>query len=157
MLIILGTGQLINASVGSVGFLLTMTAHQKLEVFNWSSMILINFFLNFILIPIYGAIGAAIATGVSVALINLLRLYEVFKYLNIHPYKLGFCKPIMSGFITTVLWLLFSKIIALDRVYVLILIITLFSLIYFSIIFVMGIDKEDKIILNAFINKFRKA
>jgi len=64
-LIILAMGQLILAMVGSVGHFLNMTGHQNV----FKNIIIIggvlNIILNFILIPNYGIIGAAIASMVS--------------------------------------------------------------------------------------------
>jgi stage V sporulation protein B len=48
----------------------------------------LNIILDFLLIPLYGALGAIIATGISVAIFSLLELIFTFKYVPIeYPYR----------------------------------------------------------------------
>jgi len=84
-LAILAVGQLFNASMGSVGALLNMTGHERYTVRGVALAAVTNIVLNVVLIPIYGMVGAAIATGVSLALWNVLLRYYVLKKLNIEP------------------------------------------------------------------------
>lgn len=80
-LIILVAGQSVNALVGSVGYFMNMTGHQKeLNIIVVSSAI-VNIILNYILIPLYGIIGAAVATAISLALWNILAaIYIKIKF-----------------------------------------------------------------------------
>lgn len=70
-LIILAFAQVINASIGPVGFLISLTGHQRYSamVYGWST--LINIVLNAIMIPLFGLIGAAIATTLTMILWNV--------------------------------------------------------------------------------------
>jgi O-antigen/teichoic acid export membrane protein len=86
VLIILSFGQLINCMTAGVGMTLTMTAKQKLELFNSAVMLSANILLCYLLIPKYGAIGAAIANCVGISLINFVRLAEVKLLYNMHPF-----------------------------------------------------------------------
>jgi len=81
VLILLALGKFVNGIAGSVGSFLNMTGHQK--VFNRIVIIggLTNILFNFILIPKYGIIGAAIASMLSIILWNLLAsLYIKYKF-----------------------------------------------------------------------------
>ena len=82
-LIIISIGKLINASTGSVGWLLNMTDSQKHYAGIVIFTTLLNISLNFYLIPIYGILGAAIAISISEILNNLLAFILV-------KLKLGF-------------------------------------------------------------------
>lgn len=84
-LIILTVGQLVNALAGSVGFLMTMTGHQKQASVVLMASALLNIILNAILIPSFGINGAAIATATTTALWNVVLLIYVRKYLKINP------------------------------------------------------------------------
>ena len=66
----------------------------------------VNFILNFLLIPLYGVNGAAIATGASLALLGLLYLFFIYRIGKVQPFKLSYAKP------------LFASLIAVSVVYV---------------------------------------
>lgn len=87
-LIILALGQLLNAITGSVGYLLSMTGHEKNMRNNSVVSALFMIVLSFTLIKFYGVNGAAIATAFSVALNNFLNLYSVNKHVGVNPLKL---------------------------------------------------------------------
>lgn len=82
LLRILALGQLVSVVSGVVGTLLIMTGFEKdlknIRIFNGVIAIL----LAFILTPIYGAIGSAVSTAVSMALFNLLCVGYVKKRLG---------------------------------------------------------------------------
>jgi len=71
MLILLGAGW-VNLFFGPAGVLLNMGGHEKLSLRATMIALLINVVLNLLLIPLLGAIGAAIATVVSVLSWNLI-------------------------------------------------------------------------------------
>ena len=81
-LMILTIGQFVNAASGSVGYILQMTGNQVY----YQNVILIgniiNILMNFVLIPIYGITGAAIASAVSVVYLNIAFGYKVKKALG---------------------------------------------------------------------------
>lgn len=89
VLTILCLGQLINACTGSVAILLNMTGHQKYTAIGVSFSGLLNIILNFSLIPIWGAEGAATATTISTIIWNLLLVFWVYKKLKIYPTVFG--------------------------------------------------------------------
>ncbi|HUW26067.1 MAG TPA: flippase [Gallionella sp.] len=85
LLVIMALGQLVNVMTGSVGFILVMTGYEK-QVFIaalWGGGI--NLLLCVALIPPYGAVGAGVATSISIASINLLRVRYVWKTIGVMP------------------------------------------------------------------------
>ncbi len=64
-LVILTIGELVSATVGPVGILLNMTKYEKDTVLVIIISLLINIILNIILIPSWGAMGAAVALTFS--------------------------------------------------------------------------------------------
>ena len=88
-MIILVFGQIINALTGSVGYLMTMTGHQRQAAIILSIGALLNIILNYILIPRFGLYGAAIATAVTTALWNITMFFFVKKKLNISSSIIG--------------------------------------------------------------------
>lgn len=109
IVLIIGTlGQLINCAVGSVGYLLLMSGHQKqmvqIQIANAGLMIA----LCIALVPRIGIAGGAIAAAASVALTNLWALVEVRRHLKFFPYDLSFLK-LVAPTVATGLALLFLR------------------------------------------------
>jgi len=83
-LLILTTGQLINALTGAVGFFMTMTGNEKPMTLICGSCALLNVALNFILIPSFGLEGAATSTALTVAFWNIILYVYVYQKFGIH-------------------------------------------------------------------------
>ena len=80
---ILSIGQLINTSFGPVGMLLNMTGYEKYNVkVLWTTMI-ISVCLCFLLIPIFGFVGAALGSVAGMLVRNILFTRAVRKNLGI--------------------------------------------------------------------------
>jgi O-antigen/teichoic acid export membrane protein len=82
ILVILAIGQFVNIATGSVGFLLSMTGHERVLRSNVLIGALLAVGLGLWTIPAYGAIGGAVATAVAVASQNLLGVYQVNRLLG---------------------------------------------------------------------------
>jgi O-antigen/teichoic acid export membrane protein len=87
VLAILSIGQFVNVATGSVGNLLIMSGHEKAFRNNMIFVAIFNALMNFILIPPYGVLGAAIATASSVALQNVIAVLLVYKHLSIKMWR----------------------------------------------------------------------
>lgn len=74
VLVILGIGQFFNISTGCAGLLLIMCGHEKVHSRISLVSIILNLVLNYFLILNYGAVGAAIATAITVGLENVIKL-----------------------------------------------------------------------------------
>lgn len=83
LLQIIATGQLVNVATGSVSYLLNMTGHEKLmrNIALLSNVLGILFF--FLLIPLFGALGAALSLTLVLMLQNLIGLVFVWHKLGI--------------------------------------------------------------------------
>ncbi|MEA3504850.1 MAG: polysaccharide biosynthesis C-terminal domain-containing protein, partial [Bacteroidota bacterium] len=89
-MIILAIGHLFASFSGATINLLNMTGKEKVTMYILLVSIVINFILNYTLIPMYGLNGAAIATVVSTVLWNVLSAICIYKY---HKF---FAYPILS-------------------------------------------------------------
>ncbi|MBT5147106.1 MAG: hypothetical protein HOM41_00955 [Flavobacteriales bacterium] len=89
-LIILAIGQIINAICGPVMYLLNMTGKEKQARNIIIVASIINVALNLYFIPLYGLMGAAIATGVSTVVWNIMAVFQIKKeygFISIpHPF-----------------------------------------------------------------------
>ena len=77
-LVILCVGQVVNASMGSVGSLLNMTGHERDTMQSVFIGATVNVTLNFILTPRWGMIGAATATATTLIVWNLIMWRKVY-------------------------------------------------------------------------------
>jgi O-antigen/teichoic acid export membrane protein len=148
-MIILCIGQMINAGSGSVGFMLIMTGRPLANTFNSWISCLINVLLNFFLIPRYGIIGAAVAVALSISLLQLLRLLQVWIFLKLHPFRMDFIKPIISTFASVIILALFHYA-AMNEISIAMLpFLFIFYLITYSgFLWLMRLSPEDHIVLN---------
>lgn len=86
---ILVFGQMINVAMGPVGYIMTMTCREKTAMHVLAGAAFLNVALNASLIPIYGMVGAAIATAVSLCVWNFTLAYLVWKDLKINSTIFG--------------------------------------------------------------------
>jgi len=77
VLIIITAGQFFNISTGSTGIFLMMTGYEKVIGQITVLSAVINLGLNYILIPKFGAVGAAIATASTVTTENIIKIIVV--------------------------------------------------------------------------------
>ncbi|MGP4105987.1 flippase [Virgibacillus sp. L01] len=147
-LVLVAIGQVVNAGVGSSGYILIMTGYPKYEMYNNILVVCVNILLNLLLIPSYGIEGAACASLVSVALANIIKLVLVYKIHRIHPYNNDFIKVIVSIVISTLLVLIIRSIFVFSYIINL----SMYSImnigLFLIIMYYLGISPEDKLIFN---------
>lgn len=83
--IILSTGFFINYTLINPHLILKVIKKTKLIFWNSIVIAILNVLLNLLLIPLYGGIGAAIATGSSFILLTILVVIESIYFLKITP------------------------------------------------------------------------
>jgi O-antigen/teichoic acid export membrane protein len=84
LLILIG-GQSVSALFGVVGYLLTMTGHERPAALAMGGTACMNLTMNATLIPLMGITGAALATTLSTVIWSVLMYMMVRYYLNIDP------------------------------------------------------------------------
>lgn len=88
-LFILAISQSINAGVGAGGVILNMNGYEKSTMFILFISALINVILNFIFIPLWGIVGAALATAIAIIIRKIITWYMVYFKLNIDSSIVG--------------------------------------------------------------------
>lgn len=83
-LVILSIGQLFNMYCGAVGNLLSMSGNAALTLKGQIIALMISISACFLLVPLYGAIGAAVAVSLGLISWNIILLRAVKKVLNIN-------------------------------------------------------------------------
>jgi O-antigen/teichoic acid export membrane protein len=82
-LALLAVGQLLNSAFGSVVMLLNMSGHESRTARGVAIAALVGLALNFLLVPTFGAAGAALATTLTILLWNVILWLEVRRSLGI--------------------------------------------------------------------------
>jgi len=155
---ILLTGIFIQTIFGLGSSTLSMSGNTKFNLFNVSIALILNISLNYILIPQYDIVGAALATAIALFILSILRFVENIVLMKLNLFSIKLLKPIISGSITFLvinyLRTIFSNLFSLESIFNLIVYLVahfmLVCLIYFSIYFLMGFDKEDKELISSF-------
>lgn len=75
ILLILALGQLSNLTTGCAGMLLVMCGFEKIHGFISFFAVILNIILNFIFITNHGALGAAVATSLTLVILNSIKLF----------------------------------------------------------------------------------
>ena len=164
LLVVLAVGSMVNAGTGSVGYILLMTGHQKLSFINSLTAVIINVVLGIFLTKLYGALGTAIATGLALAIVNLMRLVQVRVLLKIHPYRWDTLKPLGAGLISSLLIGALLYFLNLTQISLRIshfnfsselLLIPVLLVIYVSLLVMFKFSPEDKIVIDKLRKKLR--
>lgn len=108
-LIILGTGYFIGYFPISSQHFLLIIKKTKLVLFNTLFVAILNILLNLYLIPIYGFLGAAIATSSVFILRGILLSTESYLIKRLIPLKLNFLKILFSISIASIIVNYISK------------------------------------------------
>jgi len=133
--------------------LLFTLGKSKLLFMNLVIASIINIILNAVLVPKYGINGAAFATTFSVIILSTIYFFEAKHLTSIIPFRRKIIRIFLISLIPTAL-VLYLRTLVETNIISLVLIGTLFFLVYISLIFLTGcLDKNDFMILRAFKRK----
>lgn len=150
---ILSIGSLLMGFVILSNNLLAMLGKSKLILTNLVIVSIINLILNFILIPIYGIVGAAIATSIVWFTLTIVLLFQLKKYLNIIPIRRKGLNAILVSLVPLFLVLYLRNFMTLDLLGLIVLG-SFFILVYVLLLFLTRcFDENDMMILKSFKSK----
>lgn len=149
----IGIAQVIDMLTGVNNEIIAASKHYKLNTFFMIGAIATGFVANIIFIPIYGVTGGAIATFISITLINIIRLIAVWKLFRIQPFSIHTLK--VAVFLILLI-LGISLLPNLDN-YLLNLIYKggLITLIYFPVIYKLNVSEDINGIIDRVIGRFK--
>ncbi len=96
-LILLAVAYLVMTGTGPAGDVVLMTGRSKAILYAAAASGALGLGLNAYLIPRYGLIGAASATGLAIALGNLANVLMAWRFTGLQPYTKAIAKPILSA------------------------------------------------------------
>jgi O-antigen/teichoic acid export membrane protein len=147
-------GELINASTGLTGAVIMMSGRSKLALANSVLQFGLILLLGFILIPHFGAVGAAIAYAAAMLLINLLILVELNYYEQLSPFNINFLKPLVAGVVAYPLIYFAGQMLALQPIWDLLMKTVLFLAAFTGIIVLLQPDADDKYLFGVIFRRF---
>lgn len=145
---------LLNSACGSNGFIIQMTGRPRLELFNCVCVLIINIGLNIIFIKKFGIEGAALATGISLFLINIIRLFEIFLILKIHPFSRSYGLIGVGFFLSGFFALIIRNHLNIGLGNHIIPFLA-FLILYFSFVYFFCLNQEDELVLYGVKKKLR--
>lgn len=101
-LVFLSLGYLIDSTFGLTSSLIVMSGRTALALMNNCAAMIVNIVANCLLIPRFGATGAALATGLSLFTLNVLRIFETYFLMKIHPFRGDILRAIITAVISIV-------------------------------------------------------
>lgn len=159
-ILVIGTlGQLINCGVGSVGYLLLMSGHQRQLIRIQAAMACGMVALNVLLIPRWGINGAAVSAALTNVVTNVWYLAEVRRKLGLFPYRLGYLRllPPLALNLAVLVWLR-TRMASQSGEWMVIAVGLLLAYGTFALgVLVIGLDADDRLIAGAVWSKMRGA
>jgi O-antigen/teichoic acid export membrane protein len=159
-ILIIGTiGQLVNCGVGSVGYLLLMSGHEKRLIKVQMFMACLMVILSVTLVPAWGIVGAAMAAAITNIGANAWNLLEVRKALGISPYNRGYLRlvpPTIATLTATLVVKKYSHMLNHDWLAVGVALGLAYCL-FAAIVLMTGLDDDDRLIASAMWSRIRGA
>lgn len=118
---------------------------QYLILFNAVILIVLNLFLNVLLISKYGGLGAAVATGISLIIFDLLAIIELKFLYKITPFKKQCFKPLLSA-VAAGIFGIFCKGLTGDFFHWIFILLAVI-IVYVFALYLAGFDDEDRFVL----------
>ncbi|WP_071837928.1 polysaccharide biosynthesis C-terminal domain-containing protein [Selenomonas ruminantium] len=86
VLFIFCLGTVYDAIIGPAGALLKMTEYSRVAFYNSAILLVLTIIFSYVLIPMFGLIGAASALSLSHFVINTMNAYQNYRFFKLMPY-----------------------------------------------------------------------
>jgi O-antigen/teichoic acid export membrane protein len=157
-ILIIGTvGQLVNCGVGSVGYMLLMSGHEKRVLRVQIATAAIMVVLCAVLVPIWGIVGAAVAAAVANAGMNVGCLLQVRAALKLWPYNKGYLRlvpPTLAMISMTLLVKMQAARFGHDWLAISVALLVAY-IVFGVVVFAVGLDDDDRLISTAIWSRLR--
>lgn len=148
-LIVLSVGMYSRVVAGPNG--MTIKAIKKTRIDLWASVgaLLINIVLNILLIPMYGMIGAAVATATSYMIYNIIDLIILYKNTGVNPFHWDLVVPFFPTIIVIIVLTHFYTLKDPSIIKLLLIGLTILAIHLLSIMATTGLTDEDKMLIKS--------
>jgi O-antigen/teichoic acid export membrane protein len=151
VLFYIGLTRVIDMLTGLNGYILITSRKYRYDLLFNGLLVIFAIVTNLILIPPYGIEGAALATGISILLSNLFRLFFIWYHFNLQPFTL----PMLRVLVATVAafaaqyWMPVLDFVWLD----LVVRTGVLTLVYGALTFLLRIAPDANNLLNLLLEK----
>ena len=147
---ILAFSYFVSALVGLAGSILTTYGRTKIVMGCSFVGAGSNVLFNFILIPMYGINGAAIATGSSVVLMSVLYLFFIYRIARMQPFRLSYAKPLFASVIAvSVVYAITKYVIGVSLFSLATMFLVFLALYFFLLLVFKSFEEGDLMIMRA--------
>lgn len=95
-----GLAKLIDVSVGANGAIIATSKDYRYDLYINILLIVTTVMSNIVFIPLYGIVGAAMATALAIFIHNSVKTLLLYRMHTIHPFSINTVKLIFIGFLT---------------------------------------------------------
>jgi O-antigen/teichoic acid export membrane protein len=145
VLLMIGGAQLFSSSVGPTNRILAMTGNQRFFMLAILGSTVVSLAGSVALTPPYGAMGAAVATGVGVVLFNVASVLFVRRLLGVWPYSHQYLKPLAAGSLAAAVAFVARLVLSLPEGIPAILVFgPIFLLTFVALTLALGLNASDR-------------
>lgn len=147
----LALGKLVDSATGPCGLMLNQSGRPMLSAIDNVGALVLNIGLNLWLIPQHGILGSAIAWGISLTLVNVLRVIQVWVTMGMLPFDAGVLKGLAAGAGALVVGLIVRNVT--EPPWELISGIAGLSVTYLLLVTVLGLTADDRLVLRMLLRR----
>lgn len=145
VLILIAGAQFFNSSVGPTNRILAMTGHQRFFMLAILSSAVVSLAGSVALVPLYGAIGAGVATATGIMLFNVVSVLFVRRLLGVWPYNRQYLKPLAAGGLAAIVVLAAKAVLTLPEGLPTVVVLgPLLLLVYVGSTLILGLNTTDR-------------
>lgn len=150
----IGIGKLFDMATGINQEIVGTSKYYKIDLLLYLFLAGIAVITNFIFIPIYGITGAALASAVSILLVNSLRFLFLLKVFKIQPFTSGTVKVLIIFFLTLFVSYLIPPIqnFVLDLIIRSLIVLVLFG----GLTLTLNVSEDVNNVVQSALNKIKK-
>lgn len=140
VIIVIASANLFDMATGLNGAIILNSKHYRFDLYSTIFLIIVTVILNYLLIPEYGILGAAIGTATSIFLYNSIKVLFVWIRLSMQPFEWQMLFILAIG---TLVLLLSFQVGTIGNIYVDIVIRSaVITIVYLAPILAMNISKD---------------
>lgn len=155
-LIILAGAQFINLAVGATDTIIIMGGRSKLDMLNNIGLLIVTVVTGVLIIPRYGLVGSAITQGFAIVFINILKFSQIYFFYGLLPFSRSLAKYVSVILaVGLIVYYASNAIVFSGNLLPLLFIGVSVFFGYLSTILIIGLDPEDRMVIQNIVERFQ--